>query len=217
MKFLKALTQNTLILVLGFVIFNLVLRVDGGGNPAARIAQLASLVEYKSFSIDAYVEQVDPQKNWTADWAQGPDGHYYSNKAPGPVFLAYPFYWAIDKIFFNQDNVDSRNASRLASMELISFLLSLLLQVLPFSLLLFFGSNAMNAQKYSQVAILWTLFALAFANTNSLFMNTFFGHGLTAVFILSACYVQVFSKTNIRFFWVAMFCSGFNNGFKNKA
>jgi hypothetical protein len=67
----------------------------GSWNAAARYDSIYALVEEGTFAIDTYI--TNPKKNVnTGDWSRH-DGHYYSSKAPGNMFIgaaAYaPFYW----------------------------------------------------------------------------------------------------------------------------
>jgi len=55
-------------------------------NPWARMAPVFAVVEHGVLNIDPYVAN-------TIDWARH-GGHYYSNKAPGPMILALPVYFA---------------------------------------------------------------------------------------------------------------------------
>ena len=68
----------------------------GSWNQTARYDSIQALAEHGTFCIDAYL--LDPEhNNNTGDWARH-QGRYYSNKAPGTMFLgalAYaPVYWA---------------------------------------------------------------------------------------------------------------------------
>ena len=54
-----------------------------GWNQDSRLDLLHALVVQKSFAIDAYHEN-------TGDKSIN-NGHYYSDKAPGIVFIALPF------------------------------------------------------------------------------------------------------------------------------
>ena len=69
---------------------------QGLWNQTARYDSVQALAEHGTFCIDDYLP--DPEHNInTGDWAQA-DGHYYSNKAPGTMFLGAlvyaPLYWA---------------------------------------------------------------------------------------------------------------------------
>src|SRR5581483_9954759 len=63
----------------------------GGPNAMARTAALRAITEGHTLAIDNYRE-------WTLDWALAPNGHYYSNKAPGPVFLGLPMFALADAV-----------------------------------------------------------------------------------------------------------------------
>src|SRR3989338_7865785 len=81
--------SHALILSSVFLILCIVLDLWGDTNTRSRLALLHSIKEDRTLRIDSY-------QHWTIDWARTPDGHYFSNKAPGPVFLALPFYWILD-------------------------------------------------------------------------------------------------------------------------
>jgi hypothetical protein len=72
-------------LLLGFVIFfSSVYFYEGGGwNQNSRFDLLRAIVERHTLQIDAYHENTQDKAHF--------QGHYYSDKAPGLVFLALPF------------------------------------------------------------------------------------------------------------------------------
>jgi hypothetical protein len=80
--------QIWLLLFLGM---NLINWQDGGVNAASRFAAIQSMAEDHTFQIGHF-------QDWTDDWSRGPNGHVYSNKAPGPMFLATPFAWVLNRI-----------------------------------------------------------------------------------------------------------------------
>jgi hypothetical protein len=55
----------------------------GGWNQNSRFDLLRAIVERHTLQIDAYHENTQDKAHW--------NGHYYSDKAPGLVFLAVPF------------------------------------------------------------------------------------------------------------------------------
>jgi hypothetical protein len=154
---------------------------DYGTNPESRFAALCALVEDHSFRIDHY-------RNLTIDWARTPDGHYYSNKAPGPVVLACPVFWLTDA-FWTAGEADrpARDQARLAHRSLSLALLSLLFQALPFAILAALALGWLQACGASPTALHLACVAMLFGNTASLFMNTYFGHGMAAVCVLGLC------------------------------
>lgn len=158
-----------------FLALTAILDLWGDTNPRSRLALLASLKEDQTFSIDPY-------KDWTIDWAKATDGHYYSNKAPGPVFLALPFYWILDAFLTHgAPNRLARDEIRSLHAERVSQALSLILQVIPFIALYFWLLHVLESLGLSARALQFFSLAYYFGTTATLFMNTFFGHGLAAV------------------------------------
>ena len=123
-----------LFLVFYVAIYVLFPSYDTGINSASRLATMASMVENRSFSINDYAPAESTIFHWTGDWSRTPDGTYYSNKAPGPMLLAYPVYWVLDKILTRSASTkDERNSIRYAQRLLVSHILAMLFQVLPFA------------------------------------------------------------------------------------
>src|SRR3954468_11809784 len=71
--------------LLGFASFiSFIYFYEGGGwNQNSRFDLLRSIVERHTIQIDAYHENTQDKAHF--------QGHYYSDKAPGLVFLAVPF------------------------------------------------------------------------------------------------------------------------------
>ena len=68
----------------GVAFFSLLYFYEGGGwNQNSRFDLLRAIVEGHTLRIDAYQENTQDKAHY--------DGHYYSDKAPGLVFLAVPF------------------------------------------------------------------------------------------------------------------------------
>lgn len=74
--------------LLGAVIFlSFIYFYEGGGwNQNSRFDLLRAIAEQHTLQIDAYHENTQDKAHFR--------GHYYSDKAPGLVFLAVPFAWA---------------------------------------------------------------------------------------------------------------------------
>src|ERR1700688_1354161 len=72
-------------MLLGLVIFfSFIYFYEGGGwNQNSRLDLLRAIVERHTLQIDAYHENTQDKAHF--------NGHYYSDKAPGLVFLAVPF------------------------------------------------------------------------------------------------------------------------------
>lgn len=149
-----------------------------GTNPRSRFAALCGMVEDSSLCIDRY-------KELTIDWARTPEDHYYSNKAPGPVLIAFPLYWAIDKLWtLGAPDRAARDHVRISHISLWLALLSLLFQAVPFAVLGAIGMAWLQEHGASRAAVQFSCLAILFGNTAALFMNTYFGHGMTAVCVL---------------------------------
>ncbi len=188
-----------------WLLFALVAQVafqqQGGTNARSRGATLLALVEEGSFQIDRYL-------SLTVDWAQTPDGHFYSNKAPGPVLLALPVFWLVDRVqTWGVADRQQRDVIREQSINGNLRFLALLLQLLPF--LFVAGLWYLELEKLKVSSVTRTLFlcAVLFSNTAAVFMNTFFGHGLAATWMLLlfwAVWKQRFALAGFCFGWAAL-------------
>jgi len=174
--------------ILAFFLINLLIPVRGGTSPRARLATMMSLAENRSFRIDDYV-------HITMDWSKTPDGHYFANKAPGPALYGF----AVSQIFelplhLITGSAETRKEIRFKYHALFLKFLSLLLQVLPFSILALILFKWLNEIKISFMAQQITCLALLFGTTASMYMNTFAGHGMTAVFVLAMAIALIRKK-----------------------
>ena len=163
-----------------FILINLLVTQDGEKNPMSRFATMRAMSEQQTFQIDDY-------KHWTMDWAQTPDGHYYSNKAPGPMLIGLPVFWGMDQLtkLNGKRNVDKQGRLQ-APGWLHKTAVCFFLQILPFALLLFFVTEYLFRQDRGESAVHFVAIAILFGNTAALFMNNWFGHGITALFLLAA-------------------------------
>ncbi|MBF0206498.1 MAG: hypothetical protein HQK53_06380 [Oligoflexia bacterium] len=158
--------------ILVFIFLNLFARGVDDPNQNSRLMAMRSMVSDLSFNVDSYI-------HWSGDWAKTPDGHYYSNKAPGPMFVGAPIFWLIDK--FNGDS-SIRGLSNLDPKY--GRIISIFTQVFPFAIILIVLIGQLQQRQLSTTSIHFTVLALTFGNTSSLFMSDYLGHGLNAVFIL---------------------------------
>src|SRR6516162_1878631 len=83
-----SVTHKKLACLLGVVSFlSFIYFYEGGGwNQNSRFDLLRAIVERHTLAIDAYHENTGDKAHF--------QGHYYSDKAPGQVFLAVPFAMA---------------------------------------------------------------------------------------------------------------------------
>jgi len=178
-SFLRLPFLRLLWLVLLFVFVQCKLDLDGGMNATSRWAALAGFAENGNPQIDAYVGH-------TIDWARPADGHYYSNKAPGPMLLALPLFLASDRATTQGlSTASARNSARLAARAEVLSTLSIVLQALPYALLVMSVMAVLVERRVRADGLRFACVALLFGNTAALFMNTFFGHGLAAVWVLA--------------------------------
>gem|GEM_PF-1219674 len=175
-----------------FVIFFLLIQFTyeqrNTTNVASRLALLASMSERTSFEISPYKEE------WTTDWSQTPDGKVYSNKAPGPAFLAFPLYWIFDRLTTDsaQNEIEKISRRHNVGHHFLKWA-SFLLQVIPFSLLAIFFLGKLVESNVSPPTQIYWLLAFLFGTTASVFLNTYFGHGLATVCVLFL-FVAISSK-----------------------
>ena len=167
----KVKSKNIFYLLMIFLFMSILVRGNGMTNANSRFATMQAMSDSFSFKIDDY-------KDWTVDWSYI-DGHYYSNKAPGPALLGFPIYFLITKIRskFNE------KANKVPPTSSVRSSLNLLIQVLPIFLILFlFMNNLLKDNPNFEFSGYLGILLLLFGNTTSLFYNSYFGHGMAAVF-----------------------------------
>ena len=165
--------------VLLFLAIQCLVNVDGFINTYSRWAAMAAMAEDHSLHIDNYYQH-------TIDWARTPDGHYYSNKAPGPAILGYPLFRLMDHFSIRGANTrEERDRKRVEDRNIILHVLSVATQAVPYGLVVMLLVAALRPLRLPLSALHMTAVALLFGNTASLFMNTYFGHGMAAMFVLA--------------------------------
>ena len=148
----------------------------GSWNAASRLNLTYALAEHGTFIIDKYHQNTGDKALY--------NGHYYTDKAPGPSFLAVPFYLVL-KLF----GVDSE--------KYIRYLLSFFVVGLPsaLSVFLFLGILKMLdvANQWLRVVITlsYALGTLAFS-----FSTIFYGHQMAATCGIAAFYILLRLRTN---------------------
>jgi len=120
------------------------------------------------------------------------------------MLLALPIFWAIDKLAVDSlGTQEERDQNRLRYKARRLKLLSFIFQVIPFLLLCLVAANYLMDSGVSLIHRQWVMAICLFGNTAALMMNTYYGHGLTAVFCL-AMYLSLLHRR----FWIAGFCAG---------
>jgi len=153
-------------------------------NVLSRVSLLLALSEKHSFEIS-------PWESLTIDWAKTPDGRYYSNKAPGPSFIAAPLFMLLYKPLHRLliDPITDARKRQVAWNNLMSFImwvLCLVFQIFPFTWVVSRLALLMKSQSISNEGIFFFLTASMFGNTGDFYMNNFYGHGYAIVFSLAA-------------------------------
>lgn len=158
-----------------------------GTNPMSRMASMAALCSENRFEINSYIKE-DPKFDWTVDWAKTPDGRYFSNKSPGTALLGAPIFCIVDKLFFGKSETDPtlRSQIQYKARWIVSWLVALLLQILPMAAIVLWVQQKMKEQDASLRAQRWVTLALLFGHTGAIYMNSLWGHGLSVVLCLLA-------------------------------
>ncbi|MDD5672763.1 MAG: hypothetical protein PHC61_01245 [Chitinivibrionales bacterium] len=194
--FVKSLSHRPIFgWVIAFIVLNCIVTEDGGVNPNSRFAALKAMTEQGTLAIDNYL-------NLSYDWALARSGHYYSNKAPGPALLAAPIFALVNIAHGGAIGPGTVVASW------VKALVSILLQALPWALLvlwlpsLFPGRFSLGGHAVHFMAL-----AMLFGNTAAIFMNTFFGHAMTAFFLCLAticCCKKRYGLFGLSFGWALL-------------
>lgn len=179
----KANVRKPLIALSAFFLFvSITMPVYFGINPMSRLAAMDAFCGNGSFEITPYV-------GWTQDWSQTPDGRYYSNKAPAPIWLGVPVVCAFNAWTTSKQTASSPDTlipAQYKQRYIVLGLLSLLFQVLPLIWAISRLDRLLGNWSIPVSARNWLAAALLFGNTSSLFMTSWFAHGLTGVCALWA-------------------------------
>lgn len=150
----------------------------GGPNSSSRLFAIMNIVETGHPNIDAYHKQ-------TIDWAQTPDGHYYSNKAPGPILLAVPFYYVLDRVLTSGYSTRAeRDDQRARMLDPVDRLISYFFQTLPLLLLFAAWTQQLRKENTRKVALHWMILCGVLGNTLTLMTSTYYGHAMAGAFLL---------------------------------
>jgi hypothetical protein len=143
-------------------------------NVSSRLDLVYSLGEYGSFRIDSYHKNTGDKVYY--------DGHYYSDKAPGPSLAAVPAY-----ILLRRLGVDSEKYMRYSLTLLIVGIPSALGAVLLYWITGIFKDITIRSRV--MVALIYALGTLAFP-----FATVFYGHQLTASASIAAFFILLMMK-----------------------
>jgi hypothetical protein len=174
--------------VLLFLLIQAVVDIDGFVNSYSRWATLVAMSEHRTFRIDEY-------QSHTIDWAKTPNGHYYSNKAPGPMLLGYPLFAVMDKhVTRGLTTPEARDGKRLEHRRTILHWLSFATQAMPMGGVVLLLIGVLSRKGYPVWVLHTTTVALLFGQTGALFMNTYFGHGFVVLAVVLLILAHVLNK-----------------------
>lgn len=148
----------------------------GAANALSRMATMRAMA-HGTFAIDPWVPWLmnpdTPHAVRGEDWARTPDGHYYSNKAPGSAFIGFPLFAPLDR------GGDAPPAAWLHRV------LAAATQMLPYLVVVALALTLLPAAAFAGAAFHFTALAMLLGNTAALYMGCFFGHALTAWLVLA--------------------------------
>ncbi len=147
----------------------------GAANALSRMATMRAM-EHGTFAIDPWVSwMMDPDTPHAVrgeDWAQTPDGHFYSNKAPGSAFVGFPLFAPLDR-------GEGQPPPWLHRVLAAAF------QIAPYLVVVALALTLLPAAAFAGAAFHFTALALLFGNTAALYMGCYFGHALTGWLVLA--------------------------------
>jgi len=157
-----------------FLLLNIFLPQNGGDD---RLQVMLSMAEDFTFELPSLS---------TNDWAQNAAGKYYSTKAPGPMLIGFPLYAAVDGLLtWSGETKEERMQIREQHASLYRWIMSLFLQAFPFAVITFLCLRFLRSTGVSEVGMHIAALSILFGNTAALYMNMYFGHGMTAMFLLA--------------------------------
>ena len=163
-----------------FLVVNSLTIHHGGTNAASRAAMTFGMLTHHTFAIDGF-------QDMTIDLSKTPDGHYYSNKPPGPAILGFPIAWVVDELWVDHPTDPKEQAlQRKMNWILISFVESIFLQIIPCIFLVLYVDGFLKRRNYSVGARGIALVGFLFGCTPSFLQNSMFGHGMAAWASLAA-------------------------------
>ena len=182
------------ILLPWFTIFAVLLLVntqDGGPNAVSRFLTLRAMDEEITFSIDQRIGA-------TTDWSHTPDGHYYTNKAPGPMLLGFPSFFVVDQIprlweKGYRDEHGQRHTPGYFQKTSTSFFN----QVVPAGILFAVILVWFSGMRVSIGAQTFFVLSALFGSTVSMYYNNYSGHAFEAILQL----LLLFSLLKARYRW----------------
>jgi hypothetical protein len=189
----KSSSHRRLAILIGCVtFFSFIYFYEGGGwNQNSRFDLLRAIVERHTLQIDAYHENTQDEAHF--------NGHYYSDKAPGLVFLAVPFAYgaraAMRAVGIDPESAPGEYALSYAVTVYAVALPTMLAAVCLFFLALRFGCGSAGAAFAALVMCVGTpIWAYA---------SLFWAHALVGACLVFAfaCALKVVDDSRRAFYW----------------
>jgi hypothetical protein len=157
-----------LFLFINFIVSIFYIDLWSNANTTSRILPIVSYFESGSFQIDKYQEL-------TCDKSII-DDHYYSDKAPLPTFIVFPFFGLLKLTGLIQSNNGSLYGTHVYALG------SIICGIIPFVLILFFTFKKIRSNSnFSPVLLSMLPFYASFI---FIFSGTFFNHLSSGFFLL---------------------------------
>ncbi len=154
-----------------------------GVNVYAHMDHAASIIAYRTHSIDAFMQPPDGPN--TIDWARTPDGRFYSAKAPGAAFAVVPV-WAVLFYLESAAGIDPLRGewfrrNIVVANWIVNGFVSALAMVLLLRLLVASGFGGRSA--------VFAVIGIGLGTTYYPYATSFYAHNLTANLGIAALFV----------------------------
>jgi len=165
----------------------------GGWNQNSRFDLLRAIVEQHTLTIDAYHENTGDKAHYK--------GHYYSDKAPGLVFLALPFVETA-RAAMRLDGIDPQSVRAEYALSYLSTVCAVGLPMALAAVCLFFLSLRLGASaEGSAIAII----VMSIGTPLLAYSSLFWAHALVGgCFVFAFATAMKLGETRRNFFWWAL-------------
>lgn len=175
----------TLFAILNFFLAAFYLDTWINGSSTSRAIAVVSFAESRSLQVDKYQEK-SVDKIFV-------NGHYYSDKAPLSIFLVIPFFELINLFGIQPEN-----------MERTAYILGdILCGSIPFTLIILISFLFIRKETDSKISPVLLSMLPFYGSFVFIYSGTYYGHLLSALFLLIAYIFIRFSK---RFFIAGILC-----------
>lgn len=174
-----------LFIVLNFFLACFYLDTWINGSSTSRAIAVVSFSETHTLQVDKYQEK-SVDKIYV-------NGHYYSDKAPLPLFLVIPFYELIQ--FFGIQSEEMEKTAYIVG--------DILCGSIPFTLIILIAFLFIRKYSGSEISPVILSMLPFYSSFIFIYSGTFYGHLLSALFLLMA---YIFLRFQKRIFLAGLFC-----------